>query len=600
MTYGTDSATIGPDAMSPSKSLICRVLLLATALPLAAAEPVLHPSGQGLPFDHQGPFVTTKDGSVLCLEAKAAMRSSDEGRTWEATPLFPEGTKDRVSNERALLRTREGVIVGAYMNLAERRSPEGWGWGEKGVDWRGFVLPTYTIRSTDDGKTWEPPVKLSDPWCGCVHSLIQLANGRLVLAGQEIIPEWRHATVIFVSDDLGQTWQRGDVLDYGVGAHDHAGSIEGSLLERADGSALLLLRTESGYLWEATSRDGLKWEGLKQTKIRTVTCCPQLARLGDGRAALLWNAPPRHASQNNTSRAELSLAFSEDDGKTWSDPVIVAANYAGGGRVSYPYLYERRPGELWITTMQGGLRMKVNAADLGKGSIPVYEPPVAAAPSPGGIWLFGDSTTAHRPGAVEKVASVRLDESLQSIGSSLSVYNAGIGGNTSRDGLKRFERDVLAHRPRVVVIGFGINDAAVDVWKKPPATGARVPLAEYRDNLRTIAMKAREAGAKVIFLSPNPLRWTSLLRDLYGKPPYDPDAETGFDSPLLESYREAMRELAAELSVPLLDVPQVWSAALAERGGKIDSLLLDGMHPNDAGHEATAAALLPVVRGELR
>jgi lysophospholipase L1-like esterase len=580
--------------------LIRGVILCVAPFQLAAVEPVLHPSGQRLPLSHQGPFVATRDGALLCLETKTSVRSTDGGQTWEATPLFPEGAKDRVSDERALLRTREGVIVGAYMNLAERRSPEGWRWGEKGVDWRQFVLPTYTIRSTDDGKTWETPVKLSDPWCGCVHSLIQLSTGRLVLAGQEIVGEWRHATVMFVSDDLGRTWQRGTVLDYGVGTHDHAGSIEGSLLERTDGSVLLLLRTESGYLWEATSRDGLKWEGLKQTGIRSVTCCPQLSRLADGRATLLWNAPPRHAPHNRTSRAELSLAFSDDDGETWSDPVIVAANYAGGGRVSYPYLFERHPGELWITTMQGGLRMKVDIADLGKAILPVHEPPAAAAPAPQGIWLFGDSTTAHRPGAVEKVASVRLDEALQSIGSSLSVHNSGVGGNTTRDALKRLERDVLAHRPRIVVIGFGINDAAVDVRKTPPAVGPRVPLAEYRENLRTIAIKARAAGAKIIFLSPNPVRWTSLLRDLYGKPPYDPDSETGFDTPVLERYREAMLGLAKDLSAPFLDVPEVWAAAVTESGGVIGSFLLDGMHPNDDGHAATAAALLPMVRAELR
>jgi lysophospholipase L1-like esterase len=579
--------------------LIRGVILCVAPFQLAAVEPVLHPSGQRLPLSHQGPFVATRDGALLCLETKTSVRSTDGGQTWEATPLFPEGAKDRVSDERALLRTREGVIVGAYMNLAERRSPEGWRWGEKGVDWRQFVLPTYTIRSTDDGKTWETPVKLSDPWCGCVHSLIQLSTGRLVLAGQEIVGEWRHATVMFVSDDLGRTWQRGTVLDYGVGTHDHAGSIEGSLLERTDGSVLLLLRTESGYLWEATSRDGLKWEGLKQTGIRSVTCCPQLSRLADGRATLLWNAPPRHAPHNRTSRAELSLAFSDDDGETWSDPVIVAANYAGGGRVSYPYLFERHPGELWITTMQGGLRMKVDIADLGKAILPVHEPPAAAAPAPQGIWLFGDSTTAHRPGAVEKVASVRLDEALQSIGSSLSVHNSGVGGNTTRDALKRLERDVLAHRPRIVVIGFGINDAAVDVRKTPPAVGPRVPLAEYRENLRTIAIKAR-AAAKIIFLSPNPVRWTSLLRDLYGKPPYDPDSETGFDTPVLERYREAMLGLAKDLSAPFLDVPEVWAAAVTESGGVIGSFLLDGMHPNDDGHAATAAALLPMVRAELR
>jgi len=490
--------------------------------------------------------------------------------------------------------------VAAYMNLVEQRAPEGWGWGEKDVDWRDFVLPTYTVRSTDGGKTWEEPVKLSDPWCGCVHSLIQTESGRLVLVGQEIIPAWRHATVMFVSDDLGKTWQRGDVLDYGVGAHDHAGSIEGSVIERADGALLLLLRTESGYLWQADSRDGLRWEGLRQSAIRSVTCCPQLARLADGRVALLWNAPPRHAPQNNTSRSELSLALSDDDGQTWSDPVVVAANYGGGGRVSYPYLYERRPGELWITTMQGGLRMKIALDRLDKGSIPVHVPPVAATPKPGGIILFGDSTTAHRPGAVEKVASVRLDEALQSIGSSLSVANAGVGGNTTRDALARLERDVLAHRPRVVVIGFGINDAAVDVWKKPAVTEPRIALADYETNLRSLVNSVRERGAAVIFVTPNPVRWTSLLRDRYGRPPYRPEEDDGFDAPVLESYRVAMHEMAAELQIPLVDLPAVWGAHLAENGGEVDALLLDGMHPNDAGHAVTAAALLPAVRGVLR
>ena len=38
----------------------------------------------------------------------------------------------------------------------------------------------------------------------------------------------------------------------------------------------------------------------------------------------------------------------------------------------------------------------------------------------------------------------------------------------------------------MIVIQFGINDAAVDVWKKPPATEPRVPLNEYLDNLRTM------------------------------------------------------------------------------------------------------------------
>jgi lysophospholipase L1-like esterase len=331
-----------------------------------------------------------------------------------------------------------------------------------------------------------------------------------------------------------------------------------------------------------------------------VTCCAQLGRLADGRIALLWNAPPRHLPANGTSRAELSLASSEDEARTWSKPVVIAANYSPGGRVSYPYLYERKPGELWITTMQGGLRMRINIADLGSGEIPVFSPPPAPEPKPGGVILLGDSTTAFRPGAVQKVYPVRVEEALQAIGSSISVHNAGVGGNTTRDARKRFERDVLRHKPRVIVMQFGINDSAVDVWKSPPATGPRVPLPEYLDNLRAMVKAARQQNAGVILMTTNPLRWTPRLKDMYGKPPYDPGSDEGFDAPSLAAYNEALRGLAKELEVALVDVRAAYPAFAAKRKLAVDALLLDGMHPNDAGHELVAELLVPAIRDAVR
>ncbi|OYW72462.1 MAG: hypothetical protein B7Z37_24780 [Verrucomicrobia bacterium 12-59-8] len=574
------------------------LLLTATVTAFAAESPTLHPKAAALPFTHQGPFVSTADGGVLCIDAANALRSTDEGRTWSNSALFAEPAKFSVSNERALLRTKEGVIISAWMNSTERAQPKGWHWGEKGVSWRDFVLPTYSCRSTDDGKTWETPVKLSDPWCGCIHSMIQMKSGRIVLVGQEIIPQWRHATVMWVSDDLGKSWQRGDMLDYGVGTHDHAGSLEGTVIERKDGSLYLLLRTEAGFLWQATSRDGLKWEGLQQTKIASVTCCPQMARLSDGRIALLWNAPPRHDPNSGASRAELSLAFSDDETATWSKPVIVAANYGAGGRVSYPYLYERKAGELWITTMQGGLRMKVNTADLAAGEIPVFVPAPKSVPKPGGIIMFGDSTTAPR-GSL-KVYATRVEAALQSVGSTLGVYNAGVGGNTTRDARKRMETDVLKYKPRVVVMQFGINDSVVDVWKNPPAAKPRVPLGEYLLNLRIMITAAQNAKAKVILMTTNPLRWTPKLKEMYGKPPYDAAAEDGFESPTLASYNEALRKLAAEMKVPLVDVRAAYPEFAAKHKTTIDGMLLDGMHPNDLGQQLVAELLMPVIRDAVR
>ena len=94
-------------------------LLWTTSTISAADLPTLHPKASALPFAHQGPFVDTADGGVLCVDAKNALRSSDDGRTWAGTPLFAEPAKFTVSNERALLRTREGVIISAWMNLTE-------------------------------------------------------------------------------------------------------------------------------------------------------------------------------------------------------------------------------------------------------------------------------------------------------------------------------------------------------------------------------------------------------------------------------------------------------------------------------------------------
>ncbi|MCA9070698.1 MAG: exo-alpha-sialidase, partial [Planctomycetaceae bacterium] len=547
----------------PKNVIGSALLCLVASTQIAVAGPlVLHPEVKPLPTKQQGPFVTTGDGGILCVDAQKAWRSDDEGKTWKSSPLFHEANRFQVSNERALLRTRKGVVIAAWMNLKERSTAPGFRWGGPPGEFKQWILPTYVCRSLDEGKTWEEPIKINTPWCGCIHSMIETREGRIVLVGQEVSPDWRHVTVMFVSDDQGQTWKRSNILDYGRGRHDHAGSIEATVVERQDGTLYQLLRTESGFLYEATSKDGgLTWENLKPSKVRSVTCCAQMARLADGRVALLWNHPPRHDSKSPHSREELSLAFSEDDARTWSNPIVIAARYdsptgkeATNRRVSYPYLYERKPGELWITTMQGDLRMKISVADLSRGEIPVHKPLVAKKPLPHGLFMFGDSTTAHRPGAIKKVYSVRLQEALLAMGSSLNVYNAGKGSNTTRDALARFERDVLQHKPRIVVIQFGINDSAVDVWKSPPATQPRVPIAEYEANLRQMIARARKQNAKVILMTTNHLRWTDPLKKLYGKPPYDPESAEGFDAPLLKPYNERIRALAKELDTGLVDV----------------------------------------------
>jgi hypothetical protein len=72
--------------------------------------------------------------------------------------------------------------------------------------------------------------------------------------------------------------------------------------------------------------------------------------------------------------------------------------------------------------------------------------------------------------------------------------NRGIGGQTTPQMLIRFRADVIALRPRVVVILAGTNDIAGN-------TGP-TRLADIQDNLATMADLARAHGIRVVLLAP--------------------------------------------------------------------------------------------------
>jgi lysophospholipase L1-like esterase/predicted neuraminidase len=208
----------------------------------------------------------------------------------------------------------------------------------------------------------------------------------------------------------------------------------------------------------------------------------------------------------------------------------------------------------------------------------------APAADPVTVVAFGDSTTAPR-GNLTVYSSI-LQEELRNV----KIINAGISGNTSEMARKRFEQDVLAHKPQLVILQLGINDAAVDVWKTPPATEPRVPLGRYRENLEYFVKTLKDGGARVIVMGPNPLRWTDLLKKMYGKPPYDPGNPDGFNG-LLVRYNEAAAKVAETHEIPFIDLQGAYLRHAQQNKVEVDQLLLDGMHPNDDGHRLAGSLL---------
>ena len=83
----------------------------------------------------------------------------------------------------------------------------------------------------------------------------------------------------------------------------------------------------------------------------------------------------------------------------------------------------------------------------------------------------------------------------------LRITNSGISGNTSRDLLQRFERDVISLNPDWVSICIGIND----VWRQfdsPAFFDHAVMPEEYRENIEKMILSVKDRCKGVFVLSP--------------------------------------------------------------------------------------------------
>lgn len=193
------------------------------------------------------------------------------------------------------------------------------------------------------------------------------------------------------------------------------------------------------------------------------------------------------------------------------------------------------------------------------------------------IVCLGDSVT--------KAAGVKKDESFCEVvesqlftqGKRPIVINSGVGSDTTRGGLARFERDVLAHDPTHVFIMFGLNDAY-----RPKEQGPLVPLDQYSANLKEMAAVLRARGIVPVLMTSNP--YVAKESDEELKP-----------------YIEACRGVARDEKTPLVDVHARFSE-LAPYGKPRARLYTDSCHLNPEGNRVVAdlilKALQPVADGK--
>lgn len=195
--------------------------------------------------------------------------------------------------------------------------------------------------------------------------------------------------------------------------------------------------------------------------------------------------------------------------------------------------------------------------------------------------FLGDSITAGgvRPDGYVTLISQAIASKHPDLG--IEVIGAGISGHKVPDCQQRLERDVLAKKPTAVVIYIGIND--VWHWNRNAGT----PKDKFESGLRELIERSRAAGARVVLCTPSVIGERN-------------DGANEYDA-MLDEYAAISRKVAAESSIPLVDLRKAFQEHLkrhnpdnAEKG----ILTTDGVHLNPAGNRFVADCLLATLCGQ--
>jgi lysophospholipase L1-like esterase len=142
--------------------------------------------------------------------------------------------------------------------------------------------------------------------------------------------------------------------------------------------------------------------------------------------------------------------------------------------------------------------------------------------------------------------------------------NRGISGQTTPQMLVRFRADVIALKPKVVVILGGTNDIAGNTG---PST-----LEMIEDNLASMADLAKANGIKVVLASVLPVYDYPWKRGL------NPAEKIATLNDWIKNYAKKKGYVYLDYYSPMVD----------ERKGLKSEYSKDGVHPNEAGYKLMA------------
>lgn len=286
-------------------------------------------------------FVTLQDGTILAVRGDRARRSNDGGLTWSRPQPFVAHPEMGI---KAILRLRSGKL-GVILVRVD-------GIPNVGADAANFRSVTVAFAtSADEGESWSPAVAMNryrTHGIPHVDTLIQTRRGRLILpvrtsftasrppgsgayglvdgkrrkiAGHTTYPEM-DITFCYLSDDEGLTWRKSRGYVFGWDRESRMGCFpcdEPVVVELKDGRILMLCRTTIGQLYRVYSADGGEnWGPPEPAGLASAYAPCMIRRIPQTKdLVVVWNQASHEEIRSGYERNRLSVAISQDEGRTW-------------------------------------------------------------------------------------------------------------------------------------------------------------------------------------------------------------------------------------------------------------------------------------------
>jgi sialidase-1 len=282
-------------------------------------EQVVCPHSEAYPRNSEGDIVSLSDGRLLlgwtCFAGGymdfsdahiAAKLSSDGGYTW-SEPFVLQPNVGKVNTmSLSFLRAQNDLFM--FYLVKEDTAGD---------------CNLYVRKSQDDGKTWNEAVRVTN---GTGYYVVNNARVILTSSNRIVVPAAHSniehkdpaAGVCFYSDDQGVTWKRSKSE---IRLSDsRTGVQEPGLVELSDGSLMMIIRSDKGYIYKSKSLDGGDtWSEAEAMPLVTCISPATIKRIPDtNKLLMIWNPSVFGKNASWRQRWPLCSAVSEDEGETWN------------------------------------------------------------------------------------------------------------------------------------------------------------------------------------------------------------------------------------------------------------------------------------------